>query len=406
MSAGETEMKQTSKEDGTDKEASGETTASAVGNLRNEMMKNPSVLAALQHKLDDIVGGSSGYFEALPAAVKARVNALRNLQLKLIKLESQFFQDVHELEHKYALQYEPINEMRKKIITAEYEPTEEECVWEYAEENDEEDEENKDSKADSAENKDSKTDSAENKSEKLTEAATLDEPVTGVPSFWLTVLKSCPVVQDMLQDHDEPILQHLIDIKCNISKPGEEMSFTLEFHFKENEFFSDTILTKNYKLSDPDDETPLHYDGPEIESSTGCQINWKEGKNVTVKVVKKKQIHKNKGTVRTVMKETHQDSFFNFFNPPQVPEDEEEELDEETEALLTSDIEIGNLIRQKVVPRAVLFFTGEASEDGDYDSRDEYSFDEGDSEDDEDYDPSKAEGSPTAAATPQECNQQ
>ena len=55
------------------------------------------------------------------------------------------------------------------------------------------------------------------------------EPVTGVPSFWLTVLKSCPVVQDMLQDHDEPILQHLIDIKCNISKPGEEMVITQLF---------------------------------------------------------------------------------------------------------------------------------------------------------------------------------
>ena len=46
-----------------------------------------------------------------------------------------------------------------------------------------------------------------------------------------------------------------------------------------------------------------------------------------------------------------------------VPEGEEP--DEDTEALLAADFEIGHFIRERIVPRAVLYFTGEALEDDD-----------------------------------------
>jgi len=41
-----------------------------------------------------------------------------------------------------------------------------------------------------------------------------------------------------------------------------------------------------------------------------------------------------------------------------VPEDPEAEMEEETHALLTSDFEIGHYIRERIVPRAVLYYTG------------------------------------------------
>lgn len=44
---------------------------------------------------------------------------------------------------------------------------------------------------------------------------------------------------------------------------------------------------------------------------------------------------------------------------------DEEDVDEDTEALLAADFEIGHFIRERVVPRAVLYFTGEALEDDD-----------------------------------------
>ena len=56
--------------------------------------------------------------------------------------------------------------------------------------------------------------------------------------------------------------------------------------------------------------------------------------------------------------------------------------DSETEALLTSDFEIGHMIRERIVPRAVLYFTGEIDDD-DYDEDDDDD-DEDEDEDDED----------------------
>lgn len=43
--------------------------------------------------------------------------------------------------------------------------------------------------------------------------------------------------------------------------------------------------------------------------------------------------------------------------------------DEDSEALFTADFEIGHFIRERIVPRAVLYFTGEAIEDDDDDVR-------------------------------------
>lgn len=84
---------------------------------------------------------------------------------------------------------------------------------------------------------------------------------------------------------------------------------------------------------------------------------------MTVKLVKKTQKHKGRGTKRTITKTIQCDSFFNFFNPPDVPDNEE--TDDETEALLAADFEIGHFIRERIVPRAVLYFTGEALDDDD-----------------------------------------
>ena len=77
-----------------------------------------------------------------------------------------------------------------------------------------------------------------------------------------------------------------------------------------------------------------------------------------MKTVKKKQKHKSKGNVRTITKQVKNDSFFNFFDPPPIPDDPNADIDPETQDLLTADFEIGHYIRDRIIPRAVLFFTG------------------------------------------------
>ena len=70
-------------------------------------------------------------------------------------------------------------------------------------------------------------------------------------------------------------------------------------------------------------------------------------------------------------------------------------MDDETHALLQADWEIGEVIRQSIVPRAVLFFTGEALDDYDEEEDEEEDDEEEDEEDsdaDEDYSPPKNAG--------------
>merc|ERR1712088_372581 len=156
-----------------------------------------------------------------------------------------------------------------------------------------------------------------------------------------------------IQDHDEPALAALNDVKATFSdgKGDSPMGFKLHFLFGPNDYFTDTELIKEYEMKcTPSEDDPFSFDGPEIFKCKGCPIHWKPNKNLTVK---------------TVTKQVKNDSFFNFFDPPPLPEDPEAEVDAETQELLTADFEIGHYIRERIIPRAVLFFTGEALEEDD-----------------------------------------
>jgi hypothetical protein len=78
-----------------------------------------------------------------------------------------------------------------------------------------------------------------------------------------------------------------------------------------------TKMIVQFRLTcDRDEKDPLSYDGPVMYRSIGCKIDWNEGMDVTFKLVKKKQKHKNSGTIRVVTKKEKQDSFFNYFESP------------------------------------------------------------------------------------------
>jgi len=356
------------------------------------LLKDPQVLAALQGKLGSMVGTSSGYIQSLPPQVKRRIKSLKKLQLEATKLEAKFYEEVHELECKYHKLHMPLLDKRKTITTGEYEPTEEECDFP----SDSEDEEAELSE----EVKDKKAKIEDEKKDQVKEE-TKEENVSGIPSFWLTIFKNVEMLAEMVQENDEPVLDLLENVTVTLTE-NAPMGFTLHFHFKENDFFTNKVLTKQYEMKcEPMEDDPFSFEGPEIYKCHGCAIDWKKGKNLTVKQVKKKQKHKNKGSVRTITKQVKADSFFNFFDPPAVPEDPEAEVDEETQAILTADFEIGHYIRERIVPRAVLYFTGEALEE-DSDFEEEESDMDEDDEDGSDQDP---DFDPKTAKNP-ECKQQ
>ncbi|XP_076033735.1 nucleosome assembly protein 1-like 1 isoform X3 [Oratosquilla oratoria] len=360
----------------------GDEEAAERGELVDKIMKDPQVLAALQTKLRRFLGTPSGYITSLPKVVKRRIKALKKVQLEYTDLEAQFYREVHALELKYDAMHQKLYEKRRQVVNSEYEPTDAECDYP----SDSEEEEDKELSKD-MEEKAKLEDGTEQKPHEF------DENTKGIPEFWLTIFKNVDLLAEMVQDYDEPILKHLQDIRIKFHE--EPMGFTIEFVFSENDFFTNKVLTKHYEMKcAPDKEDPFSFEGPEIYKCKGCTIDWKKGKNVTVKTIKKKQKHKSRGAVRTITKTVQNDSFFNFFNPPPVPDDPNEEMDEDTQALLTADFEIGHYIRERIVPRAVLFYTGEALEDEDYEEEGEEGEEgeEDDEEDDPDFDPTKVKG--------------
>lgn len=365
--------------------------------ITRQVLRQADVLAAIQGQLRQEM------LNAMPPQMKRRIKALKKLQLEATHIESKFYEEVHALEFKYHKQYEPLYTKRANVICGLHEPTDEEVAGMSDDEKDDElcaEIKAKVKIEDLLSPKDQKAkEEAENNKNK---------DVHGIPEFWLTIFKNVALLSEMVEEHDEPILRHLIDIQVILLEKNP-MGFVLEFHFSPNEYFSNSVLTKEYEMKcTPDETDPFSFEGPEIYKCKGCTIDWCKGKNVTVKTIKKKQKHKSRGSFRTVTRTVQNDSFFNFFNPPLLSDDPEAELDDETQTLLTSDFEIGHYIRERIVPRAVLYFTGEALEgEEDYEEDDsEEENEEEEEEDDEDFNPANNAAKKVIAAGLQGQNPQ
>lgn len=268
-------------------------------------------MSMLQGKLGNLVG------EPLPAAVQRRINGLKFLQSKHTELEGKFQEEVLALEKKYLELYRPYYDKRAQVVAGKYEPTEEEVAIGAKVDEDSEDEQ-------------------EPAAEKIEEDKEDEENVTGIPEFWLTALKTHPQIGETISDEDCDALKHLVDIRMTyLEKPG----FRIEFEFSENDYFTDKVLTKTYHYQDNVSGGDYVYDFAE-----GCKINWKEGKDLTVTVETKKQRHKGTNKTRVVKRTVPAETFFNFFNPPTIPEEEAELDEEEAEGLdakLEADYEMG-----------------------------------------------------------------
>ncbi|KAL4902463.1 hypothetical protein BDW74DRAFT_64492 [Aspergillus multicolor] len=325
--------------------------------------RNPGLVSMIQGKLGSLVGRSSGYIESLPVSVRRRVAGLKGIQKEHAKLEAQFQEEVLELEKKYFAKFTPLYERRATIVNGASEPTdtEIEAGKEEEEEIDAKDEESK------------KDDS---------EVAT-----SGIPEFWLSAMKNQISLAEMITDKDEEALKHLVDIRMEyLDRPG----FRLIFEFFENEFFTNKTISKTYFYKEENG-----YGGDFIyDHAEGTKIDWKDEKDLTIRVESKKQRNKNTKQTRVVKITVPTESFFNFFAPPQPPSDDDDTVATDIEERLELDYQLGEDIKEKLIPRAIDWFTGEALQFEELgDDMDPDEFDEFDDEDDEDDDDEDGRGS-------------
>lgn len=232
----------------------------------------------------------------LPSQVQKRIIALKKLQIKTMEVEAAFHRQAFEIEKNFQKEHENIFKKRLDIILGKYEPSDEECKL-----------------CEEGQNPGLSCIGGKMSQMKLTTCndEVSDAGIKGIPDFWLTVLKYVPKVEILVKEYDEPILKYLSDIKAN-TQTEPNMSFSLEFFFEPNEYFTNSILKKEYYMKcNPDPNDPFSFDGPEIYKSSGIVIDWKEGKNVTIE---KKEVDGEEIEVNRA-------SFFNFFSPPELPDD-------------------------------------------------------------------------------------
>lgn len=359
----------------------------------------------IQGKLGTLVGKDSGYIDALSPMVKNRIYSLKAVQQEQMSLEEEFQKELLTLEKKYAQKYAPLFKHRQEIISGDVEPTTEEVeVGKEIERELGADEDEDEAKLEEIKEEDE----ANTKEEE-------DEPV-GIPDFWLTALENLTFVSQTITERDQEVLSYVKDIRLEyLEKPG----FRLVFEFAENPFFKKDKLSKTYYYQEE-----LGYSGDYIyDYAEGDVIDWASAKqNVTVSIERRRQRNKQTQQTRTVEKATPVESFFNFFDPPKAPADEEkedEEDDEEADELedrLALDYQLGEELKDKLIPRAIDWFTGSAvdyegedeDEFGEFDEEDEGEEDDDEDDDDEDDDEDEDDDDESAGKKgkqPPECKQ-
>ncbi|XP_053673686.1 nucleosome assembly protein 1-like 1 [Anopheles nili] len=234
----------------------------------------------------------------LPPGIRAKLEALRKIQLDIIQREVKFHLKAHALEVEFQGEFNECHGAISRIVNGVDVP------------------------------------------ELLEPEATGGEDVAdqraGVPDFWLTVLNTS-FLDSIIQETDEPALKQLQDIRCvlvNEPEPG----FELQFQFATNDYFTNEVLTKQYFLRcSPNPDTPSKFNGFEIYRCTGCTIDWKQDHNLT--------------------QDPQKSSFFDFFAPEKSTN---QDLDEEYNvAIMECDFQYGYYIKETIIPRAVFLFLGE-----------------------------------------------
>lgn len=99
-----------------------------------------------------------------------------------------------------------------------------------------------------------------------------------IPDYWFKVLLHCGLTGSKITKRDEEVLAHLRGITASLGE--NDRDFKLRFEFNQNDFFENKILEKEFIFNNEESELPY--------KCNGTKINWREGKNVTKTIKKKK----------------------------------------------------------------------------------------------------------------------
>lgn len=300
----------------------------------------------------------------MPLNIIKRINALKHIHMDVQKVEVEMHGKLFALEAEHHKKMAPLLKKRADIISGLVDPSD----------------------------TDSKFVLREGEPEPKTGEAS-DEK--GIPKFWKAVLCSSNHTAPFISDEDSEVIDYITDIRTTYSE--QPLGFALEFEFAENPFFSNNVLTRTYEFGTNIGREEMYItSGLSPKFTKGTEIKWKEGKNTTKKVEITFQRNKKTGERRQIKDEKDCESFFKFFMPEvedlstfnkSVGEGDEAEDDDvmaQKGEQAEMDFEMASSIRTRIIPRALLIFTGqEDDDDEDYDDEEDFDEDDGNDNDDD-----------------------
>eukprot|EP00735_Rhodelphis_limneticus_P003521 TRINITY_DN14_c0_g1::TRINITY_DN14_c0_g1_i1::g.14757::m.14757 TRINITY_DN14_c0_g1::TRINITY_DN14_c0_g1_i1::g.14757 ORF type:complete len:253 (-),score=120.53,sp/Q01105/SET_HUMAN/43.08/2e-43,NAP/PF00956.13/1.2e-47,Phage_Mu_Gam/PF07352.7/0.00041,DUF4252/PF14060.1/0.24,DUF4252/PF14060.1/4.8e+03 TRINITY_DN14_c0_g1_i1:172-888(-) len=176
--------------------------------------------------------------------------------------------------------------------------------------------------------------------------------VAKIPNFWLTVLLNHPITQAIINQEDQDALRYLDDIEVQVADNVEDESYKLILRFRENPYFTDKELIKEF-VFEGDDLTQKAF-----------KISWKAGKDLTSQGKDEKKDEKKRQHDEDSM------SFFDWFT-----QDASEE-----------GVELGEYFRAEIYLNPIKIYQGVPDEDDLLEMDDDDEGDEGDGSDEVDED--------------------
>eukprot|EP00915_Cephaloidophora_sp_WS-2016_P006115 GHVH01008022.1.p1 GENE.GHVH01008022.1~~GHVH01008022.1.p1 ORF type:complete len:539 (-),score=62.58 GHVH01008022.1:1551-3167(-) len=213
-----------------------------------------------------------------------------------------------------------------------------------------------------------------------------------MPGFWYIAMQNHPLIEEVLESHDEGPLRYLTNIDYEWTLKHDALSyvdiqkntkrFTLNFHFAENPYFSNSLLTKTFVVQRSYLGGGLWNDMGEdvLIEAVGCDINWINNQRLVSKLVLRKQRNRKTTETRQIRELIPRNSFFNFFLSHFAPTKEnfdrltKTEL-EDLDVILEAEFEVGLVIRDKIIPNALGWYLG-SERDYEFEDSDPSGYDE------------------------------
>ena len=257
---------------------------------------------------------------AMPASVQPRFKVLHMLSDERSRINDEYEKEVKALEAKYREKKRPMLERRNEIVLGKVDNYDEylpiyEKNYQLAGEIVAGIQKTEKEKAEDLE---------EAASHKPTDVSELKFK-KGIPDFWKTAICNNQMMMQYIRENDRDTLKYLTDVWAD---EGDDW-IKIELTFAENEWFTNEKLSLKVRCRNGQKDD-------DVEETEGTPIDWREGKNLTVKKIKKKQKNKKTGESRTIMKTVPAESFFNVFESRKAPEKEDSDnsLDEDDQRLL------------------------------------------------------------------------